>query len=46
LAGEKIDAFGEILVPALLRPPHIGQNPDLSSEKPMASCVSYYMADY
>jgi hypothetical protein len=39
--GGKIDAFGEILAPALLRPPYIQQNPDLSSEKPVASRVSY-----
>jgi len=39
-----IDAFGEILAPSLLCPPQIRQNPDLSSENPMASRVSYAMA--
>jgi hypothetical protein len=40
----KIDAIGEIFAPALLCPPHIRQNPALSSEKPMASRVSYGIA--
>ena len=44
--GGGIDAFGEVLAPALLCPPQIRQNLDLSSENPMASRVSYGMADY